>query len=68
MGLLMNGIRFLIDRKGRKVAVQVDLRKHGAVWEDFYDGMISEQRKKEKGILFETVKAHLVGRRRKGPK
>jgi hypothetical protein len=64
----MNGIWFLIDRKGRKVAVQIDLRKHGAVWEDFYDGMISERRKKEKGISFETVKARLVGRRRKGPK
>ncbi len=31
----MPGIRFLTDEKGRKVAVQIDLRKHGAIWEDF---------------------------------
>jgi hypothetical protein len=35
----MTGIQFLTDKKGRKVAVQIDLRKHGALWEDFYDGM-----------------------------
>ncbi len=34
----MTGIQFLTDEKGRKVAVQIDLRKHGALWEDFYDG------------------------------
>jgi hypothetical protein len=45
----MTGIQFLTDEKGRKVAVQIDLRKHGALWEDFYDGMASEQRRKEKG-------------------
>ncbi|MGD1097094.1 MAG: hypothetical protein ABSB35_34550 [Bryobacteraceae bacterium] len=36
----MTGIQFLTDEKGRKVAVQIDLRKHGALWEDFYDGLI----------------------------
>jgi len=46
----MTGIQFLTDEKGRKVAVQIDLRKHGALWEDFYDGMISERRRKEKGV------------------
>ncbi len=45
----MSGIQFLTDEKGRKVAVQIDLRKHGALWEDFYDGLISQQRRKEKG-------------------
>ena len=45
----MTGVQFLTDAKGRKVAVQIDLRKHGAIWEDFYDGLISEQRRKQKG-------------------
>ena len=57
MGEVMNGIKFLIDKKGRKVAVQIDLRKHGALWEDSYDGLVSEQRRKEKGVPFATVKA-----------
>ncbi len=44
----MTGIQFLTDEKGRKVAVQIDLRKHGALWQDFYDGLVSERRRKEK--------------------
>ncbi len=60
----MTGIQFLTDEKGRKVAVQIDLRKHRAVWEDFYDGLVSERRRKEKGISFESVKADLIKRGR----
>jgi hypothetical protein len=60
----MTGIQFLTDEKGRKVAVQIDLRKHKALWEDFYDGLISEQRRKEKGIPFEAVKTNLIRRGR----
>jgi hypothetical protein len=60
----MTGIQFLTDEKGRKMAVQIDLRKHGALWEDFYDGIVSELRRKEKGIPFETVKADLIKRGR----
>jgi len=60
----MTGIQFITDEKGRKVAVQIDLRKHRALWEDFYDGLVSEQRRKEKGVAFETVKADLIKRGR----
>jgi len=60
----MTGIQFLTDEKGRKVAVQIDLRKHRALWEDFYDGLISEQRRKEKGVPLTTVKSDLVKRGR----
>ena len=60
----MTGIQFLTDEKGRKVAVQIDLRKHGALWEDFYDGLVSEQRRKETGVSLETVKADLIKRGR----
>ena len=60
----MTGIQFLTDEKGRKVAVQIDLRKHRALWEDFYDGLVSEQRRTEKGVPFEAVKADLIKRGR----
>lgn len=56
----MTGIQFVTDEKGRKVAVQIDLKKHGAKLEDFWDGLISESRRKEKGIPFEDIKANLV--------
>lgn len=60
----MTGIQFVTDEKGRKVAVQIDLKKHGAVLEAFWDGLISESRRKEKGIPFERVNAELVKRGR----
>lgn len=52
----MNGIQYVVDEKGRKVAVQIDLKKYGALWEDFWDGFISESRRKEKGIPFEEYR------------
>lgn len=60
----MNGIQFVTDEKGRKVAVQIDLKKHGAALEDFWDGLISESRRKEKGIPLEKIKADRVKRGR----
>lgn len=60
----MSGIQFVIDEKGRKVAVQIDLKKYGARLEDFWDGLISESRRKEKGMPLEEIKADLVKRGR----
>ena len=60
----MTGIQFVTDAKGHKVAVQINLKRYGAVLEDFWDGLISESRRKEKGIPLETVKADLVKRGR----
>jgi hypothetical protein len=58
----MTGVQFVTDNKGRKVAVLIDLKKHGARLQDFWDGMISESRRKETGIPLEKVKADLVKR------
>jgi hypothetical protein len=60
----MSGIQFVTDAKGHKVAVQIDLKKYGAVLEDFWDGLISESRRKEKGLRLEKIKADLVKRGR----
>lgn len=60
----MTGIQFLTDDKGRKVAVQIDLKRHGAVWEDFWDGLVSELRRKEKGISYERYRAKRLTRPR----
>lgn len=61
---MASGVQFLTDNNGRRVAVQIDLRKHGALWQDFYDGLVSERRRKEKGLPFSTVKADLIRRGR----
>ena len=60
----MTGIQFVTDAKGRKVAVQINLKRYGAVLEDYWDGLISESRHNEKGIPLEKVKADLVKRGR----
>jgi hypothetical protein len=60
----MTGVQFVTDTKGRKVAVLIDLKKHGARLQDFWDGLISESLRKEKGIPLETVKTDLIKRGR----
>jgi hypothetical protein len=56
----MTGIQFVTDVKGRKVAVQIDLRKHRALWEDLQDVLVSRSRQHEKGIPLDNVKADLI--------
>lgn len=51
----MEGISYLTDDKNEKVAVQIDLRKYGELWEDFYDSLLSEMRKDEEKIPLEKV-------------
>jgi hypothetical protein len=58
----MTGIQFVTDEKGRKVAVQIDLKKHGAIREDFWEGLVSESRRKEKGIPYEQYRANRLKR------
>jgi hypothetical protein len=48
------------DEKGRKVAVQIDPKKHGAIWEVCWDVLVSESRRHERRIPLEKVKASLI--------
>ena len=58
----MTGIQFVTDEKGRRIAVQIDLKKHKALWEDIEDVIISRSRRREKGVPLDEVKADLVKR------
>ena len=58
----MTGIQFVTDDKGRRVAVQIDLKKHRAIWEDFWDGLVSESRRKEKSIPYEHYRSSSLKR------
>ena len=60
----MIGIQFVTDAKGRKAGVIIDLKKHGAVWEDFWDGLVAESRRKEKSIPYEQYRARRLKRTR----
>jgi hypothetical protein len=59
----MTGIQFVTDDKGQRVAVQIDLKTHGAIWEDFWDGLVSESRRKEKSIPYEQYRTRRLKRR-----
>jgi hypothetical protein len=58
----MTGIQFITDEKGRKTAAVIDLKKHKALWEEIEDGLISESRRKEKGIPYEQYRASRLRR------
>ena len=52
----MNGIQYVVDEKGHRVAVQIDLRKHKALWEDLQDVLVSRSRRNEKSIPYEEYR------------
>ena len=62
--LAMEGIRFVTDENGEKVAVQLDLHRYGDVWEDIYDQLLVRKRKAEKRETFEAVEKRLVKSRK----
>lgn len=66
---MVKGVQFVVDKSGRKTAVQIDLKKQGRLWEDFYDRALVKQRASEPRESLEAVKKRLSGprqRRRRG--
>ena len=56
----MRGIQFVVDDKGRKNAVLIDLKEWGEVWEDIYDILVSRARRDEPAVPWEELKAELL--------
>ena len=56
----MKGIQFVIDEKGKKKAVLIDLSEWGELWEDIYDVLVAKSRKHEPTIDWEDLKAELA--------
>ena len=59
----MKGVQFVIDNSGRKTAVQIDLRKQGRLWEDFYDRALAKERASEPRESLQSVKKRVLVRR-----
>ena len=62
---MVKGVQFVVDNSGRKTAVQIDLKKQGRLWEDFYDRAVAKQRVSEPRESLESVKKRVLGRRRR---
>lgn len=60
----MEGINFVTDDKGKKIAVQIDLEKYGELWEDIYDSLIAEERANEPEESLESVRKRLIKQRK----
>ena len=58
----MKGVEFVIDDDGQKKAVLIDLKKHGAIWEDFYDTLKVKEREPEPRESLKEVKRKVLGR------
>lgn len=56
----MEGIHFVTNDKGEKVAVQIDLGRHGELWQDFYDALTIEERRDDERVPLSEVKKRLV--------
>lgn len=52
----MSGINYVTNEKGERVAVMIDLKKYGELWEDFSDTLVAKQREKEPRESLESVK------------
>ena len=55
----MKGINYVTNDEDKRVAVMIDLNKHGSLWEDFLDVIESEAVKDEETITLEELKTEL---------
>ena len=53
---MIKGIQYIVDDKGKKKSVILDLEKWGDYWEDFYDILVSESRRDEPNVSWEKLK------------
>jgi hypothetical protein len=56
----MLGVQYVMDSHGEKTAVLIDLKKHGEIWEDFHDVLLTNKRKREPRESLESVKKRII--------
>ena len=61
----VRGISFVVDWRGRRRAVIIDLEVLGDLWEDFFDVVVSESRRGEPTISWEELKSEMQQEERK---
>lgn len=55
----MKGIEYVVDDRGQRKAVVIDLSLFGELWEDFYDALVAKERKDEPRETLDEVRAKL---------
>lgn len=60
----MTGIHYVTDDEGRRIAVQIDLERHGELWEDIEDVLIAKEREGEETVPYEQYRQERLERGR----
>jgi hypothetical protein len=55
----MRGVKFLIDKSGKKTAVVLDLRNNAVLWEDVYGSALARSRAREPRESLASVRRRL---------
>lgn len=55
----LEGIGFVTNAAGEQIAVLIDLKQHGELWEDFYDALLIRARADEPRETLEEVQEKL---------
>ena len=55
----MRVIDLVKNKRGKKTAVLIDLKRHGQLWEDFYDSVVAQNRAREPRETLNSVKDRL---------
>jgi hypothetical protein len=58
----MKGVEYVVDDKGKKKAVVIDLETHRDLWEDFCDVLKVKDREKERRESLASVKRKVLKR------
>ena len=56
----MEGVRYLTDEKGKRVAVQLDLETYGEQLEDFFDELALQNAQDDESVPLEEARKYLV--------
>jgi hypothetical protein len=60
----MKGVEFVVDGKGKKKAVLLDLKTHRDIWEDFCDVLRAKESEDEPRKSLDKVKKRVLKGRR----
>ncbi len=56
---MLKGVQYVVNDKGQKTAVLLDLLEWGGYWEDFHDIMVSESRMNEPTVSWKQLKSEM---------
>ena len=58
----IKGVDFVVNETGERRAVVIDLKRHGDIWEDFYDTLLAQQRKNDVRYSLGDARRRILGK------